>query len=147
MQVAPLTALMLLGTIAGACAAPECLVPTGEYLPTQVPYTYVLDRRSPFDQTFVDRYQEGIPSLIETGTLTPGSQHYMTRSSWIDPCAQEQKGLSLKTTMLTKRRLNLTRWMMMSKPDSLISCSFCMKTISTRRKHPRLWRQFISLLR
>ena len=76
MQVAPLTALMLLGTIAGACAAPECLVPTGEYLPTQLPYTYVLDRRSPFDQTFLDRYQEGIPSLIETGTLTPGHPYF-----------------------------------------------------------------------
>ena len=37
----------LLGLPPPSPAAPECMLPTGEYLPTQVPYTYVLDRRSP----------------------------------------------------------------------------------------------------
>jgi len=57
-------------------AAPECLVPTGPYQPTQVPYTYVLDRRSPFSDAFVERYRDGMPYLVEAGQLTPGHPYF-----------------------------------------------------------------------
>ena len=65
--------LAWLGTLQ---AAPRCMVPTGEYLPTQPPYTYVLDRRSPYTPDYFDRYRTGSPTLIETGMLTPGHPYF-----------------------------------------------------------------------
>ncbi len=76
MQVTPLTALMLLGTIAGAWAAPECLVPTGQYLPTQVPYTYILDRSDVHREGYLDGFKVGPPHLLENGNMTPGHPYF-----------------------------------------------------------------------
>lgn len=57
-------------------AAPRCPVPTGEYHPTQLPFTYVLDRRNPFDKSFLESYREGMPFLVEAGQLTPGHPYF-----------------------------------------------------------------------
>lgn len=62
--------------LASLRAAPECMVPTGPYQPTQVPYTYVLDRRDPFAADFLERYRAGMPCMIETGQLTPGHPYF-----------------------------------------------------------------------
>ena len=68
-----LLATVLAGPLA---AAPDCMVSTGAYHPTRVPYTYVLDRRNPYGDDYLDRYQVGMPGVIETGMLTPGHPYF-----------------------------------------------------------------------
>lgn len=76
MRKALAAALLAAGMASSVRAAPECLVPTGEYLPTQVPYTYILDRSNVFEPDYLERLRVGPPYLLENGDLTAGHPYF-----------------------------------------------------------------------
>lgn len=71
-----MAAMIALVVAVPVLAAPTCMLPTGEYVPSQAPYTYFLDRRNPYDAAYADRYGGHLPALLETGMLTPGHPYF-----------------------------------------------------------------------
>ncbi len=67
--------LMLMAT-AAAWAAPECMVPTGEYVPTQLAYTDILDRGDHRNEGYAEALADGPPWLLENGDITPGHPYF-----------------------------------------------------------------------
>jgi len=76
LAAAAMVCLPVLLGFGSAAAAPECMVPTGPYAPTRPPYTYALDRRSPYGADYFEAYRQGCPRLLETGILTPGHPYF-----------------------------------------------------------------------
>ena len=68
--------LLVFAGAAAVSAAPECMVPTGEYLPTQVPYTHILDRSDVFAEDYLDQLKVGPPYLLENGMIQPTHQYF-----------------------------------------------------------------------
>ena len=68
-----LSALLAMGA---AAAAPVSPLPTGDYLPSQVPYTYILDRTNVLAPEYPGLLKEGPPVLHEGGDLTAGHPYF-----------------------------------------------------------------------
>jgi hypothetical protein len=71
-----LIAAALLPALAGT--APEQLVPPGDFIPTKLPYTYVLDYNDTeyFSGSYEQYYVEGPPGLLHMGTVTPAHSYF-----------------------------------------------------------------------
>jgi hypothetical protein len=67
--------LMLIATVA-VWAAPECMVPTGEYIPTQLPYTQILDRGDYSKDGYIEALAEGPPWMLENGAIEAGHPYF-----------------------------------------------------------------------
>lgn len=75
------TAMMLLcnlATVGLATAAPEMLVPAGEFVPTKLPFTYILDYNDAayFGGSYAAVYEVGPPELLHMGTVTPSHSYF-----------------------------------------------------------------------
>ncbi len=57
-------------------AAPACMVPTGEYVPTQLAYTDILDRSDYLNEGYAEALADGPPWLLENGNITPGHPYF-----------------------------------------------------------------------
>ncbi|MEA3400418.1 MAG: hypothetical protein U9R79_04160 [Armatimonadota bacterium] len=72
-----LSAIMaLLACTAGAWAAPEDMVPRWEYVPTQVPFTHILDYGDIFSPEYLAGLEEGPPHLITHHELTVSHPYF-----------------------------------------------------------------------
>lgn len=61
-----------------ACAAPEQFVPTTDFIPTQLPFTYVMDYSDGdyFSGSYEKYYERGAPGLLHMGTVTPAHSYF-----------------------------------------------------------------------
>lgn len=61
-----------------ACAAPDQLVPPGDFVTTRLPFTYILDYNDGdyFSGSYEKYYLEGPPGLLHLGTVTPAHSYF-----------------------------------------------------------------------
>lgn len=61
-----------------AWGAPEQLVPAGDFLPSRIPFTYVLDYNDAdyFGDSYEKYYEQGPPGLLHMGTVTPAHSYF-----------------------------------------------------------------------
>jgi len=70
------TAALTLAVCAAAWAAPECLVPRWEYVPTQAPFTHILDYGDISGDDYVASLEHGPPHMITHHKLTVSHPYF-----------------------------------------------------------------------